>query len=434
MPINQPQITPGQGLLLLIQHCQEDSKKVEKLKKLYLMGANNGERCIELCDLLLNEPLMKKYDIAINEESINADPTRRYFETHLAYQTLVHQLKLVGLDELMSLFESSAELVNPNISEGKLQTILNVIEGTCVRPAFKKRENYQFNSYIRKLKDGSIFSKLNETEREKIKWLERILYMALVNGWRSTKMPIDIYHGERFSYPARGKIMRDVEDLRTTRNQSFGLLKGHMPLSADDIARANEPFDHMKSGDYATFNPDSPVVQTCFQQFVHPFSNSVSGCFLVHLRVLARLHLDENGFDFTESLDKFLLLMRLTLSSSLFYSGGHSLYEYISVLNDPEVQEFFQYMPGFSDLDLDKLFYQANEDAFNKALQATVNYNHHLLKKMSIHMELTSPLTFFKNDKKNSSIQHVSSISDFTDAEIITNSSYSSPSSTPWLA
>jgi len=394
-----PNITPGQGLLLLIEHYHGDLKKVEQLKKLYLVGANNCERCIEFCDLLLNEPLLSNYEIDIDEESIDSDPSRRYFETHLAYQTLLHQLDLIEIDELIILGKLSSALISRHISKEKLDTILSVLDGTCEKPFFKKFENIEFNCYIKKLKEGFIFPDLSPLQREKILILERISYTAMVNGWRHTIMPIDIYNEERFGNKARGKIHRNVGDLLTIRNQNFGLVKGHMPLPADDVVRASKLFEHIKPCDYSTFDTDSPVVQACFQQLVHPFSNSISGFFLVQLRVLARLHCDGEKCDFIESLEKFIFLIRLILSCSLFYGGGHSLYEYVAVLNIPEVQEFFQYMPGFNDLDLEKIFYQNNETGFNAAFESTMNYNSHLFKRKTVNNEL---LRFFKCTNKTS--------------------------------
>ena len=402
MPINKPKITPGQGLLLLIAYYQDDSTKLIQLKKLYLSGAKDVERCIELCDAMLDEPLLENYDIAIDEKSIDSDPSRRYFETHLAYQTLKHQLGNVDIHDINDLYQASAALVDQNISQGKRETINQVFKGECTRPSFKKKENYQYNAYIKRLKEGSIFPEFPAAEREKIKWLVRVIYMAMVNGWQSTKLPLDIYHTEHFSTNARGKIMRG-DEMRSTRNQSFGLLKGHMPLAVDDIAVSKITFEHIKSTDYATFDSDSAVVQACFQQLVHPFSNSISGCFLVNLRVLAQLHNNHRSNSFTESLEDFIQIIRLMISSALYYSGGHTLYEYAAVLMFPEVQEFFQYMLGFSELNLENIFYHGNESAFDEALAATIAYNARLLKKNALHSELyISRYVFFKNAVQNS--------------------------------
>ena len=59
---------------------------------------------MELCDALLQEPILQAYDIVIDELSINSNPSRRYFETHLAYRSLQHQLNLLSESELCLLY------------------------------------------------------------------------------------------------------------------------------------------------------------------------------------------------------------------------------------------------------------------------------------------------------------------------------------------
>lgn len=401
MPIKQSIVTPGQGLLLLIKHYQDDPIKLKVLKTLYINGANHAQRCIELCSALLDEPLMQDYEIALDEVSINTDPSRRYFETHLAYQSLKHQLKYISHAELQGLYFASWELLHANIPNDKLQTIISVLNGKLTKPVFKKRENYQFHFYIKRIIEGTIFTEFSDSDRQKVLTIERILYLALVNGWCATEMPLDIYHSEQFSTRARGRIMRDMEEVRKMRNQHFGLLKGYMPLALADIARADVSYEHIKSGDYATFDDDSPVVQACFQQLVHPFSNSISGSFLVFLRMMGLLHQREQSLDFTRTCEKFMMLLRMCMSSSLFYSGGHSLYEYVAILHAPEVQEFFEFLPGFAALDLGQLFFEKNEVAFDEALQATLEYQDRLFIKDSLHEELFG---FFKAKDKEKQV------------------------------
>ena len=389
----KPKITPGQGLLLLIQHYQDDPNKVNQLKKLYLRGACDGDSCIDLCTFLLEEPLLDDYELVIDEHSINADPSRRYFETHLAYETLQHQLPNMALRTLRYFYSKSAALVDQNISEHKRKTINEVFKGECLEPSFHTKENRQINAYIKRIKEGSIFQDLSENAREKIKWLVRINYMGMVNGWRQTDMPIDIYRTHDW-FVNKGKISHTREQL-STGNQHFGLMKSYMPLARNDKALASIPFTHVKSTEYNHFDRDSELVQACFQQLVHPFSNSISGLFLVQLRVMARLQQDNPKSTFTRSTEDFIQFIRLFLSTSLYYSGGHSLYEYMFVLKMAEVQEAFQCIPEFSALDLADLFYHGNESAFEVALQRTIHYNAQLSERKAIHYELLSH-GFFK--------------------------------------
>lgn len=383
----QPKITPGQGLLLLIQHYQDDADKLRQLKILFLCGASNSQRCIELCDFLLSEPLLRDYDLVIDEESIHADPVRRYFETDLAYKTLKHQLPKLDYWRLRDYYKRSARLVNPKISAGKKKTINEVFKGECSEPVFKCKENLEISAYIKRLKEKTIFQDLTEEDREKIKWLIRIKYISMVNGWRQTQMPIDIYFTHSW-YVDKGKRSHTTEQL-STGNQHFGLMKSYMPLARNDHALAPTPLTHVKATEYNRFNPDSEVIQACFRQLVHPFSNSISGLFLVQLRVLAKLSSEDPSFWLTCSPVNFIHFIRTSLSASLYYSGGHSLYEYASVLRLPEVQEAFPFLPELKHIDLAELFYYGNEAAFDAAIEATLTYDTLRRMKAAVHRELS---------------------------------------------
>ncbi len=185
MPSKNPLITPGQGLLLLIDHYRDDEEKSGQLKKLYLSGASDAESCIALCDFMLNEPLMSQYDIAIDEKSINDDPSRRYFETHLAYETLKNQLNHISAHDLAQLFKASEALIDfDKFSDNRSLLIRDVLNGHADDPYVHRSLNKQFSYYINALKTGAIFSEpvFSLDDRRKILWLVRITYIGMVNG------------------------------------------------------------------------------------------------------------------------------------------------------------------------------------------------------------------------------------------------------------
>lgn len=68
MPTLKLKISPGQGLLLLIEHYKSDALKVEQLKKLYLSGG-------EEISTLMQDPVLAPYDTSFDEESISTDPS-----------------------------------------------------------------------------------------------------------------------------------------------------------------------------------------------------------------------------------------------------------------------------------------------------------------------------------------------------------------------
>ena len=74
-------ISPGQGLLLLIDHYKADLATVDQLKRLYLSGAvtpTNKQAIVAL----MTDPVLSSYRVSFDKRTINEDPSRRYFETH----------------------------------------------------------------------------------------------------------------------------------------------------------------------------------------------------------------------------------------------------------------------------------------------------------------------------------------------------------------
>ncbi|MCR9191451.1 MAG: hypothetical protein NXI01_02175 [Gammaproteobacteria bacterium] len=394
MPIKDPRkITPGQGLLKLIRHYQDEPATVKRLKQLYINGAHDEDSGWIIWDLLLNDPLLQDYELAIEDQDISADPTRRYFETHLAEETLKHQLAKVNLAQLQALYDATEALIDPNISERKIETISEVLAGRCLdSSAFyrKQKENTEFTAYIRVLREGRIFVEptFSEEDREKILWLVATVYLGMVNVWTHTPLPLNLYDLQN-SFTKRGKIMHSSLQF-STRSQHFGLIKSYDALSLDDSGRSAESFSHPKPSQYAKFDSDSSRVQECFTHLVHPFSNSISGVSLLQCRVLARLHADGGSTKATQSLEAFIQHMRLVFSSLLFYGGGHSFYEYAAVLKLPEIQAEFQYISGFSELTLESMFYQDNEQAFDTAIEATLTYYDALIERSTMHAELST--------------------------------------------
>ncbi len=96
---------------------------------------------------------------------------------------------------------------------------------------------------------------------------------------------------------------------------------------------------------------------------------------------MARLQQDNPKSPFTRCKDDFVQFIRLFLSTSLYYRGGHSLYEYMFALKMAEVQEAFQGIPEFYNRDLADLFYHGSETAFEVALLRTIHYNAQLLER-----------------------------------------------------
>ncbi|MDF1758498.1 MAG: hypothetical protein P1U74_09415 [Legionellaceae bacterium] len=366
------------------------SSKFEHLKRLYLTGGNNPLNSVAICDILLSEPLFKDTDFQIDDHSISNDKNRRYFESALAYWTVKENINKINIDDLKQFIEASFSLLKKSKPEQYYKTIAEVLDGECTIPSFHPLHSLEFSNYIADIKNGSIFrsSDFTEEERVKIIWLIRAVYCCMLNGWARTDMPLDgIYYSHK-NYTDRGRLKYDKSQ-SSTRSSNYGILKSYMPvLGPDDLAYSEKPSFYRRSPEYCKPDPKSESVMDCFVQLVHPYVTGISGVMLVQLCVLAKLHDSDNETAYTKSFETFSQYIQIMSCALLFCSGGHSLYEYSTVLSLDETKDTFKYLHGFADLDIESLFYTNNERAVEKAFAATIKYKNFFEKRELLHQEL----------------------------------------------
>lgn len=377
-------ISPGQGLLLLMDHYKADESLQTQLKKLYLSGAVSAEDK-EAFRRLLSDEILSKYEILFDPKTINDDPTRRYFETHLAYETLKQNLSKIDTDELRSHVTEITEIAPAG---GVRDMLMGYVQPIFEGIISSRADEYEIEkaTYFARIKESSTFKDLSTEDRTKLELLVKSAVLA-VQVMEFTDFPLDIYGSGIFSPEHRGKRM--VEEQKSTRSQSFGIMKGHMPLATDDLAFATDITPTMRPADQASFELDSTWVRENFERLVHPFSNSISGTELAQLRVIAKLRNDGHP-GFTVSSEKMAQYHQLFISALLFGGGGHTLYEFIAPLTLAEVQKEFETTPGFEHIDLESLFLSGNEAAFDSALQATIDYQKRILAQKSLNLALES--------------------------------------------
>jgi len=371
-------LSPGQGLLILIDYYKKDPTKSEQLKKLYLSGAQNKKDDQEI-RRLLKDTLLADYQISYDKQIINNDPTRRYFETHLAYESLKNGLVKLNKNALISQFESLKNLLPAN----KLAEVVHILSGE-----FKESDNNlfkEYSDYVAKIKSGKIFEQLLPDDREKIELLAKCSFLAVINA-QSIPLPLNIYGTGMYSENSKGKII--IPGQESTRNHHLGLMKGHMPLALDDIARSPQEIPYLKPSDQATYVDKSRWVEANFNKLVHPFSNSISGTVLCQLRVHAKLK-NEGQSAFTHSAEDLAHYNQLLISTMLFNSGGHSLNEFTAPLSLDEVRKEFKSIKGFEKTTLESMYLTNNKDGFNTALDETVAYNKAILLKADLRAQIT---------------------------------------------
>lgn len=406
-------ISPGQALLVLIDHYKLDKSKTQRLEKLYLCGAGSDEDRAEMVELF-KDPCLSDHQINYDSATINDDPTRRYFETHLAYQTLTQGLDDIDVSELKEQLASLKQLLpsaeeidsfveakitaKPQLTEEleekkkeliKIVKVVNeVLDGT-----YHSEDNYQSKEcadYIAKIKSKSVFKNLSTEHKEKIILLVQCSYLGMMNAQLALKpLPIDIYAEGFFSTDQRGRV--ELQDQETTVNSHMGLLKGHMPLASTDLAqRTTDSSPHIKGSDLSTYDPQAAWPKANFETLVNPFSNSISGTILCQLRSMRKL-VEEGEGVFTESAEKMEKYFQLLTSSLLFNHGGHSLFEFTYPLSLEKVQDAFYTTPDFADISMESMFLMHNKPAFNTALKDAVTYNNMVLMRAKLHAQVKEP-------------------------------------------
>lgn len=427
-------ISPAQAILKLIKHYRRPENASKKrylgtLYRLYLDGAVNPEWRFHLDNFskLHKDDVLKSFKISFEPQIIDNDPTKRYFETHLAFESIKNATKKVSLDSLQYF---SSEL------SSRLLTLDNPRYIDCdmmLNGLAPKNDNElikEYADYFSRINKNKLFTSeqgFSDSDREKIVLIIACSFLSVSCAQSSNihpLLPLDIYEKDAPCYGFfgnnKGKILKPKNDAGLS--QHYGMIKGHMPLSRDDIASSDSTFNFLKSSEQSRYDEHALWVKINFYQLVHPFSNSISGSLLCLIRNLCYLQ-NYKIFPFTDSLEVFDNFIKLFSSTLLFFSGGHSLHELIYVLRLPEVVGELQHKHSLNHLDLSsafisRLFLQGNETAFEKALQKTIEYNNQYIKRDHLNTEIIKgiklkpipDLTNLNNEKKNSSLSNCSEL------------------------
>ncbi|MCW8460344.1 hypothetical protein [Fluoribacter dumoffii] len=446
-------ISVGQALLILLAKNRDNGDKYNQLKHLYLAGAKDEETRAAI-DAYLQDPALEDYEISKAPKDINRDSSRRYFETHLAYETLSSELENFTLEEMhqhLEAIKGTAYSSYASLYEEVLQGEYTPSDDT----------EHEYADYLNKLKEKEIFSQFNDEQRQKIVDVVSSAFVAMIIASQSQDLlPLDIY-GEGI-FLDRGKEPK--RNQRKTTTSALGILQSADPVPLNDPARMAKTQDFLKPSEQSTYDPNAQWVQDNFSRLVHPFSNSISGTMLCQLRALAKIkelkklvdYMEAQGKPASESaeqshpidethkqmerdlvlyimkpgygkvtsevleqadelvkegkisketieavkrrVDESLLaskeklgtFLKIYVSALLFNAGGHSLHEFVSPIGLAKVQEEFSDIEGFETLDLEELFLNTNQEAFDKALNKAIAYNEQILKKKAVNEEISS--------------------------------------------
>lgn len=271
-------ITVGQALLILLAKYRNNAEKSNELKHLYLAGAKNETTQLAI-DTYLKDPALSGFQISRAPEDITHDSTRRYFETHLAYETLsskLDKLTLAEINQHLDAVKGTAYCSYADLYE-------EVLQGEYSPSDAIERE---YADYLTKLQKKEIFSEFTEEQRQKISAIVSTAFVAMIIASQGPHLlPLDIY-GEGV-YLERGKITKANQSKTTT--SALGLLQSSDPVSLDDPARMAKTQEFLKPSEQSTYDPNAQWVKDNFSRLVHPFSNSISGTMLCEIRALAKI-------------------------------------------------------------------------------------------------------------------------------------------------
>lgn len=365
-------ISPGQALLLLLEKYQKDTKRFEELKALYLSGAKD-ETSKELILKHINEnkELFEAYIISPDPTVIDEDPTRRYFETQLSFFTLRTTLRDISMVDLQQHFQALWK----DIPAQYQPALKELFQGKFEKLPLDR----EYSDALVRIDKDLVYKRFSKEDRGKIRLLLKCSITAVIMVSTRNDMPLNIYGEDVFSDQVRGRSFKGIpKDTKEIRTSHYGLMKSNMPLPRNDRA-VTQPFKYLKASDRSKFNPDADWVIDNFNRLVHPFSNSISGTMLCQLRAMLFLHKNK-ALNYNDK-NKMSEYLKNFISVLLFNFGGHSLHEFTALTLIPKVKEAFQFIEGFESLDLEGIFLNNNEMAFNMALDATFNYNQQILQR-----------------------------------------------------
>lgn len=381
-------ITPGQALLRLLKLTSAASPGYTTLARLFLEGVGSEEDRVRL-NSYLAAPELAEFEISFDIEAIHDDPSRRYFETQLARETLIHSSKLIDETLIDNLKKQLSALIPERIHKQ--------IDSAIERKAFDATIilNEEGRRISRDLVRNYVFSLSEldypacEATKNIAKNINRcaLLAVALVSMIGSSHFPLDIFNQGFFSEEARGLSSKKGND--HTCSNKLGILKSYHPLSVADVAYSDEKSKFNRSPERSSPIKASRWVKFQDRTLIHPFVNAISGTMLAQIRAFV-FFIRQGCFPFTTA-EQLFLYLKLFSATLLFAQGGHSLFEFFAVLKLPEVQEeFAKLFPEFNEVSLCSLFMKSQETAFEQSLAKAIEYNEALISRKKLNTEIKS--------------------------------------------
>lgn len=384
-------ISPAEALLILIDAYQTDplpqglEGPVPQFKSWYLSGFELGQYHEPLMPnefrlFLKYHPSVKDCWVSFEPHVINADASRRFFETQLAYEVLKSNLDALPMDVLDRHLSALFQIIKA-LPEKNQQEVLDIFMGSVDR-APKRDQEYAYFIDLLTRKQHLLNMDLPAEAYEKITKLIQCSFLGLFNA-RHAARPIDIYDTPYFT-TERGRVPKAGQT--HVRSSHLGIMQAHMPLPRDAVAAKDHTPNHLRTTEMYRYRRGAGEVDRQFGRAVHPFITALSGTLLCQLKNIEYFRQVKKGPGMGEDVELFKTYCQLFIASLVLGLGGHSLYEYFRIFELPEVAAE---LPGIPDLrkhmTLENLFGGAPLQA---ALDKTIVYHKQLLQKRMLNWEL----------------------------------------------
>ena len=405
IPINhsggEVALSVGEGLLLVLDACKKGKvaqSTMDKLNKLYIEGVqteDDAQFIAEIKELLADKNFVVKSD----PRTVNQDPTRRYFETHLSYQILKNNGNSLNNKELNAFTQNLKKRIFslPGVAENTRKKIEAILNGNMDEKILTNKYELEYAELINRLLKNDYYG----LSKEACKNLYEIACSTILATFVTQldkSVPVDIYSDSIFNFgmDGRGRVVK-VEDNEKVLVHAKGLMQAVSPLPlyhdlanpVTDYRNEEERSFILRSADQASFMIESDWSQQLFSRQTQVYSNGISSTTLAQLRIIVlqkRLGLVHHSGSLQEYITAFATLM-------LYNSGGHSFFEIFEVLKLPHFQELTDGEPVIARAIAEnnlmyKLLCEDQKASYDEALAATQKYARVLLNKKIMHAQL----------------------------------------------
>jgi hypothetical protein len=365
--VEKVDIAVDQALLILLDRYRGDLDKFSQLKKLYLSGVT-GQDSLNALKAFLESSELSVYQVCDSFETANKSATRRYFESNLALESL-KQYK----------FSPELRLYSDLVSESASSSIDILL---------KRKTEYGDCAAL--LESTEALPHMSD-ETKDIAYEMLLLSASAVDICRTNcQVSLDIYNAEVLSVQQNSAAYKQ-KDQQLVRLLHGGNLLSHAPLPRDDelfLTDRVSDLDFTRATLSSTGVIGSFWVNKLTDSKVHPFVNSISGTVLAQIRIAIH-SLTVDMFPFKEQ-KTFKEFFRAFISTLVYFLGGHSLYEFVYLFQRDDIKNSLGKYLNLGDINLESLFLQDNDMAFEKALDKTIQYNKQIIQRKTVRTQLFS--------------------------------------------